>query len=253
MKKIITTLLFAYAIGTATIAQTKQATNSKVFNAIITDVICGDNNCSIGISTNPDESLKLTFEMDGKTLKLNDFGKLIIGTRTNGDLFLNPRFRNVTVKITCFINHVSGKDENGEFSYDETTVEKIEPIKEKDNFKTATCKAYSITGELMYIVENNAIYPISKGQKGTAIAIQGTDELCFFNPCSKVKVDANGCVSIYKLSEKTGNLKIVGDKIYAVKKGEGCEPELKKEYLEFTGNKTQIALIGVLYRLGMGH
>jgi len=33
----------------------------------------------------------------------------------------------------------------------------------------------------------------------------------------------------------------------------GCEADLKKEFLLFTGNnKTQIALIAVLYRLGMG-
>ncbi len=72
----------------------------------------------------------------------------------------------------------------------------------------------------------------------------------------KVSIEPRGCIKLYHLpntSDVTASLKIIGDKIYRTVEV-GCEADLKKEFLLFTGNnKIQIALISVLYRLGMGH
>lgn len=131
-------------------------------------------------------------------------------------------------------------------------------VLEKDNFKTATCRAYDIQGKLIAIVDNNIIYGIKDGKKfeNEGKAIQNKNELCIKGTqCVKVKVETDGCVSIFNLpntTDKTSTLKIVGDKIYRTEK-KGCVIDEYKEYYIFKGNKEQIALIAVLSRMGMGH
>lgn len=248
MKKLIT--LFALIITASISAQTKPVSATKTFNDIITSISCGDGNCSISMSLTPETSLKLDYET------LNDYGKLVIRKTMSGELVLTPDFKGRNVKVTCSLKKVSGQDENGAYAYEEYAVTKIEMAMDKDDFKTATCKAYDYTGNLIYIAENNMLFEISKGQKREGKAIQNKDEICVRGTkCVKVKIDEKGCVSLYNLpnvTEVTANLRIVGDKIYRTVKG-GCEADLTKEYLTFKGSKTQIALIAVLYRLGMGH
>lgn len=131
-------------------------------------------------------------------------------------------------------------------------------VLEKDNFKTATCRAYDIQGKLIAIVDNNTIYGIKDGKKleNESKAIQNKNELCIKGTqCVKVKVETDGCVSIFNLpntTDKISTLKIVGDKIYRTEK-KGCVIDEYKEYYIFNGNKEQIALIAVLNRMGMGH
>jgi hypothetical protein len=256
--KIFTTILLF--IGLTTFAQTQP---TKVFTGIIGSVTCGDSKCSIALSNTPDKSLELQYEADGKTLKLGDFGKQILQQVTVGgnvEVRIRPDFKTQIVKVTCTLKHVKGQDENGAYEYDTYLVERFDMVLEPDNFKTATCKAWSMTGALVYIVENNTLYSIKDGKKSPykedSKSIQNKDELCLDgNKCIKVKIDASGCVSVYNLpnvTEKIASLKVVGNKIYRTLDG-GCELNEKKEHLIFSGNRTQISLIAVLYRLGNGH
>lgn len=248
MKRLIKLLALVLTVSIS--AQTKPGATTKIFNDIITSISCGDGNCSVSLSLTPETSLKLNYDA------LNDFGKLVIRKKLSGEFTLNPQFKSKSVKVTCSYKKVSGQDENGAYSYEEYIVTKIEMIMDKDEFKTATCKAYDYTGKLVYIAENNTLFEIKKGQKGEAKAIQNKDEICVRgNECVKVKLDLNGCVSLFRLpntTDKTGSLKITGNNVYRTKK-ESCEPDLEKENLIFSGNKTQASLIAVLYRLGMGH
>lgn len=128
---------------------------------------------------------------------------------------------------------------------------------EKDNFKTATCRAYNILGQLIAVVENNIVYPIENGVKveKDSRPIQNKDEVCMGgSKCVKVKAEADGTINLYALpniTDKTTTLKMVGDKLYRLnKKGEIDE---YKEFYIIKGNKTQAGLIAIVTRLGMGH
>jgi hypothetical protein len=130
---------------------------------------------------------------------------------------------------------------------------------EKDNFKTATCWVYNIEGKLVAIVDNNTIYSVKNGIKveQQSKMIQNKDEICVKdNQCVKVKVEPDGNVHFYKLpniTEKTATLKIVNNRIYRTLKDKGGEIDEYKEFYIFKGNKTQVALVACLARMGMGH
>lgn len=130
---------------------------------------------------------------------------------------------------------------------------------ENDNFKTATCRVYNWEGKLIAVVDNNTIYPVKNGVKmeKEGKLIQNKDEICTDgNQCVKVKVDTDGNANFYKLpntTEKTATLKIVENRIFRTKKDKGEEIEQNKEFYLFKGNKTQVALVAFISRMGMGH
>ena len=163
---------------------------------------------------------------------------------------INEKYDKRKAKITCRVETMTA-EQGGDIYW----VEKIEWVP-KITYANTTCNALNMGG-IGYIVEKDVIYELDVNgeKKSKTWAIQNKDEICVRGTqCVKVKVDANGCVSTFNLpnvTEVTANLKIVGDKIYRTVKG-GCEADMTKEYLTFKGSKIQVALIAIIYRLGMG-
>lgn len=254
MKKLFT--LFALIFTVIINAQTTGTRYpSKIFNGTITSINgAGDSDLLI-------EMVGKDGKKEYKTLKFAyaDDGKLIINPEANDirnapgvGFRLNPKYAGKKAKITCREEPL-GSEDGTTYIY---WVEKIEEAS-RPTYPNATCKAFNNEGQ-GFIVENQIIYALdANGEKGSdKWTIQNKDEICLRgNKCVKVKLEANGCVKLYNLpnvTDVTASLKIVGDKIYRTIEG-GCEADTKKEHLNFTGNKTQVAIIAVLYRLGMGH